>query len=221
MQAYQVAPGLWRWTGWHAEWKHEVGCVYFETEQQVCVFDPLVPPEDATRFWAALDRDVQLVAGPVNVLLTVFFHARSTRELVERYGARLWAPARGRAAVERRAGAVTDPFRPGDPLPAGVEAFGAGRGSEVVYWIPEHRALIAGDVLLGGQTGELRLCPESWLPAGTGHVELRRVLQPLLELDVQAVIVSHGEPVVDGAADALRSVLVVRPPVTSRRPRRP
>jgi len=216
MQAHELAPGLWRWTGWHADWKHEVGCVYYETEQQVCVFDPLVPPEDSERFWAALDRDVQRVAGPVHVLLTVFLHARSTCELVERYGARLWAPSRGRAAVERRAGAVTDPFRPGDPLPAGVEALGSGRASEVVYWIPEHLAVVAGDALLGDESGELRLCPESWLPTGTGHVELRRALRPLLELDVQAVIVSHGEPVVDGAGDALRSVLL-----KSRRPRHP
>jgi glyoxylase-like metal-dependent hydrolase (beta-lactamase superfamily II) len=208
VQTVQLAPGLWRWTGLHNEWRDEVGCVYYEAEQQVCVFDPLVPPEDPVRFWAALDRDVTRVAGSVHVLLTLFFHARSAREMVERYGARLWAPSRGKAAVERRAGTVTDPFRPGDRLPAGVEAFGSGRGTEVVYWIPEHRSLVTGDVLLG-EGGGVCLCPESWLPSGTGHAELRQALRPLLELDVQRLIVSHGEPVVEGAADALRSALAV------------
>src|SRR3972149_6439772 len=85
--------------------------------------------------------------------LTVFWPARSARELAARYGARLWAPSRAKAAVEKRAGTVTDPFRPGDPLPAGVQAFGSGRSNEVVYWIPEHRTVVAGGGILGGGDG--------------------------------------------------------------------
>lgn len=207
MQVSQLAPGLWRWTGWHEEWQDEVGCVYLETGQDVCLFDPLLPPEEPERFWKALDRDVERAGGDVHVLVTVRFHARSAREIVARYGARLWAPSRGRAAVERRVGPVTNPFRPGDPLPGGVEAFGTGKGSEVVYWIPEHRALVAGDVLLGDGSGGVRLCPKSWLPSGIGHPELRLALQPLLELDVQRLIVSHGEPVLTGGRAALRAAL--------------
>lgn len=207
MQVSELSRGLWRWTGWHEEWKQEVGCAYYETAREVCLFDPLLPPEDPERFWQALDRDVERMGGDVHVLITVRFHARSAREVVSRYGARLWAPARTRAAVERRAGPVTDPFRPGDPLPGGVEAFAAGQGSEVVYWIPEHRALVAGDVLLGDESGGIRLCPKSWLPSGMGYPELRLALRPLLELDPERLIVSHGEPVLCGAAAALRSAL--------------
>jgi len=209
MEAYEIVPGLWRWTGWHEEWKASVGCAYVETEREVCLIDPLVPPEEPARFWAALDRVVERAGGDVHVLLTVFWHARSARELVARYGARLWAPSRARAAVERRAGPVTDPFRPGDPLPAGIEAFACGRSSEVVYWLPEHRALVAGDVILGDEDRGVTLCPESWLPAGTGHGELRRALRVLLELDVERVLVSHGEPVLERGGEALRAMLTV------------
>jgi hypothetical protein len=73
----------------------------------VCLIDPLLPPEDPDRFWAALDRDVARAGGDVHVLLTVFWHGRSAAEMVARYGARLWAPSRAKAAVERRAGTVT------------------------------------------------------------------------------------------------------------------
>lgn len=212
MEVSQIAPGLWRWTGWHEEWKqHEwkqhVGCTYYETAHGVCLIDPLVPPEEPARFLAALDRDVGRAGGDVHVLLTVFWHARSARELAARYGARLWAPSRAKAAVERRAGAVTDAFRPGDPLPAGIQALASGRSNEVVYWLPEHRALVTGDVILGDDEQGVRLCPESWLPAGTGHAELRRALRPLLELDVERVLVSHGEPVLERGGEALRAIL--------------
>ncbi len=207
MEVSEIAPGLWRWTGWHEEWKQHVGCVYVETERDVCLIDALVPPEEPARFWAALDRDVERVGGEVHVLLTVFWHARSTRELVSRYGARLWAPSRAKAAVERRAGTVTDPFRRGDPLPGGIEGLDSGRSNEVVFWLPQHRALVTGDVILADDGGGVRLCPESWLPAGTGHAELRRALRPLLELDVERVLVSHGEPVLERGGEALRAIL--------------
>jgi glyoxylase-like metal-dependent hydrolase (beta-lactamase superfamily II) len=203
----QIATGLWRWTGWHEEWKDDVGSVYYEGGGAVCLIDPLVPPEDAERFWAALDRDVERAGGTVHVLITVFWHARSAREVLDRYRGRLWAPSRGKAAIARRAGTVTDTFRPGDPLPGGIQAFASGRGNEVVYWLPEHRALVPGDVILGADDGGIRLCPESWLPEKVGHPELRDALRPLLDLGVERVLVSHGRPVLADGDAALRSLL--------------
>ena len=85
----------------------------------------------------------------MHVLVTVFWHVRSTAAMVDRYSARVWAPSTSRAAVERRSGVVTDVFRPGDALPGGIEAFRTARRTEVVFWIPQHRALVPGDVLLG------------------------------------------------------------------------
>ena len=216
----EIAPGLWRWTGFHEEWEEDVGSVYCEVEGAVVLVDPLVPPEDAERFWGALDRDVERAGGEVHVLVTVFWHTRATSAMVERYGARVWAPARGKGAIARRAGVVTDTFRAGDPLPGGIEALATARAAEVVYWIPQHRALVPGDVLLGegakgggtrsaGKHG-LRLCPESWLPEGKGHAELASSLRPVLDLPVERVLVSHGEPVLEGARDALAAALAVK-----------
>ncbi|HXG75100.1 MAG TPA: hypothetical protein VNJ53_00880 [Gaiellaceae bacterium] len=207
MDVSRIDPGLWRWTGWHAEWGAEVGCTYCETPDGVVLIDPLVPPEDEQRFLDALDRDVRRAGGPVHVLVTVFWHVRDTAALVERYGARVWAPARGRAAVARRAGTVTDAFRPGDSLPGGIVAQRTARATEVVYWLPEQRTLVPGDVLLGAEGGGVRLCPESWLPANATRAALAESLRPLLDLPVERILVSHGEPVLADAREALAAAL--------------
>jgi hypothetical protein len=207
MDVAQIEQGLWRWTAYHEEWKEDVGCVFCETDDGVVLIDPLVPSGEEEQFWRALDRDVGRVAGGVHVLVTVFWHVRSTPALVDRYSARVWAPSAARAAVERRSGVVTDVFRPGDRVPGAIESFRTARRSEVVFWIPEHRALIAGDVLLGDGSGGVRMCPESWLPEKTGHRELAESLEPLLELPVQRILVSHGEPVLENGRRALSAAL--------------
>jgi glyoxylase-like metal-dependent hydrolase (beta-lactamase superfamily II) len=203
----RISPGLWRWTAYHEEWRQKVGCVYYESRDGVVLVDPLVPPEDPERFWEALDRDVANAGGVVHVLVTVYWHTRSARELIERYSARVWAFARGSRAIERRVGGVTDPFAEGDPLPGGIDAFRTARANEVVFWIPAERALIPGDVLLGDGAGGMRLCPRFWLPERKSRAELAASLRPLLELPVERVLLSHGEPVLEGGRDALAAAL--------------
>jgi hypothetical protein len=78
--------------------------------------------------------------------------------------------------------------------------------------LPAQKAVVVGDVLLGAgakpkaTTDPLRLCPESWLGAAS-HEDLRKSLRPLLDLPVQRVLVSHGEPVLRSGKRALASVL--------------
>ena len=192
MRVQEVASGLWRWTGLHPEWQpsdarppqgwdQEVGCVYYEAADAVVLVDPLAPPEDEERFWAALDRDVERAGKPVRILLTVAWHGRSAEAVAERYGA------------------VTE-----GSLPAGVEAYAAPAGEETVYRLPEHGALVFGDVVLGADGG-VRLCPESWL-TGT-RARLKEELRPLLELPVERLLVSHGEPVLEDGRAALALAL--------------
>jgi glyoxylase-like metal-dependent hydrolase (beta-lactamase superfamily II) len=188
----EVAPGLRRWTAWHEEWGEEVGCVAVETDDGLVLVDPLDPPRQLGR--------------PRHVLLTVYWHARSAK------GPNVWAHRRASAPLARRGVALTCPFVPGDPLPGGIRAFATARTGEVVYWLPQQRALVAGDVLLGAgakprPTQEpLRLSPEHWLGRATRD-DLRRSLQPLLELPVARVLVSHGAPVLRGGARALAACL--------------
>jgi glyoxylase-like metal-dependent hydrolase (beta-lactamase superfamily II) len=130
----------------------------------------------------------------------VFWHGRSTNDVDAKH---VWAPARSAQPLRNRGIAVTDVFRGGDGLPGGIGSFPTPRASEVVFWLPAHGAVAVGDVLLGSP---LRLCPERWLGKPT-HYDLRAALQPLLELPVEHVLVSHGEPVLSGGREALAALL--------------
>jgi glyoxylase-like metal-dependent hydrolase (beta-lactamase superfamily II) len=191
----EVAPGLRRWTAYHDHWEEQVGSLAVETDDGLVLIDPIDPPRG--------------LRSPDHVLLTVFWHGRSTAELKPK---RVWAHTRSAQPLRNRGVDVTDAFRPGDELPGDLEAFATARVNEVVFWLPKHRSLAVGDVLLGAGAkpratrDPLRFCPERWLGKGT-HDDLRETLQPLLALPVQRVLVSHGEPVLRGGKAALARVL--------------
>jgi glyoxylase-like metal-dependent hydrolase (beta-lactamase superfamily II) len=196
MQVQELAPGLWRWTAPHPEWRpdadwpRDVGCIYYEGPDAVVLIDPLVPADDADRFWDALDRDVARANRRVVVLRTVHWHQRSIDEILARYpGARPWTAESN------------------DPPPAGVEAHHVEPADETLFWIDEHRALLAGDVLLGTEDGGVRVCPDSWLPEPATGEAFRASLRFLLELPVEMVLVSHGQPVLENGREALAAAL--------------
>ena len=187
MAVAEITPGLWRWTArppaWttaeEGEWDPDVGCVYAEIDGGIALVDPLVP-DDHERFWRALDRDVERLGAPI-VLTTSNDHTRSAAEIAARYGS-------------------------GGAASAGVTAFPTAYHGEIVYWLEPYAALVPGDVLLGADDGGARVCPDSWLEGVPREVVLAS-LQPLLELPVERILVSHGEPVLaDGRAALARAL---------------
>ena len=77
---------------------------------------------------------------------------------------------------------------------------------EALLWIPEHGALVAGDVLVHREDG-LKAAPDSWLPDGVNRDELRASLRPLLDLPVELILPTHGDPITDGARGALEAAI--------------
>jgi glyoxylase-like metal-dependent hydrolase (beta-lactamase superfamily II) len=193
VEVQRIEAGLWRWTAPHPDWKEgddwdrEVGCVYWEADDAVVLVDPLVPSEASARetFLETLDRDVERVGLPVAILLTCEWHDRSRAELEGRYAARVVGPP---AAIGR--------------LPHGVVIVEAPTAEEVVYWLGPAGAVVPGDTILGTADG-VSLCPASWLEGRGGLAALRRELAPLLELQVERVLTSHGPPVLAGGGAAL------------------
>ena len=197
----ELAPGLWRWSAPHpawrpdapaespADWPREVGSVVCDVADATVLIDPLLPP-DGGALLRELDRHVRSRKAPVAVLTTIGFHRRSRDELARRYDA---STSRAR-----------------DALPDGVEALPIRGAGETMFWLSGQRALVPGDRILGAASGGLRLCPESWLgylPSGVTIAGLRELLRPLLELPIERVIVSHGEPVLAGGRAALARAL--------------
>lgn len=193
MPLTEVATGLRRWTARHEEWREDVGCLAVDTDDGLVLIDPLDPPRE--------------VGKPDHALVTVFFHARSTK------APQVWAHERMVRRLASRGVEVNRPFVAGDSLPGGIQAFETARSGEVVYWLPRQRAIVVGDVLLGAGAkpratdDPLRMCPERWLGGGATHDDLRTSFAPVLELPVSRVLVSHGEPVLRGGARALADAL--------------
>jgi glyoxylase-like metal-dependent hydrolase (beta-lactamase superfamily II) len=204
--AQELAPGLWRWEAFHAEWKHDVACVAYDTGSALVLVDPLAPPQlrEARRFWKALDAVVGDRPGGVHVVVTLHYHRRSAAAVAHRYRGRVWAPE---GSVRRLRITVDDPFVPGATLPGGVQSYASGRDDEVVLWLPRPRAIVAGDVLLGGVRKPLRVCPASWLERSVSRADVARALRPLRALPVELVVPLHGPPVVEDAAVALAAAL--------------
>jgi hypothetical protein len=199
----EIAPGLLRWTAYHPnrdpnaapcspeDWEPTVGSVLYELPDAVAFIDPLLPREGRAEFLDWLD---QRVAGrPVSILTTIRWHRRDREELAERY----------RSTTTRAWNAV----------PAGVVPRPLRGAGETMFWLPAAAALVAGDRLLGDGAGGLRVCPESWLDdVQVDRAGLAVLMRPLLELPIECVAVSHGEPVLhDGRAALARAIAEASP----------
>jgi hypothetical protein len=167
------------------DWPEEVPVVRYETDDDVAVIDPFLPPE------GGFDPH----GKPVRVLLTQGAHYRGTRDFVECYGASVWTPPR---AVWRK---IPNPATT-DELPAGVEAIELdGEPQQVVFFMREHATLVSGDVL-SGVGGRLHVFvdeadPERLLPA----------LDRLAELPIERVIIPHGDLILSDGARRIRTAV--------------
>jgi glyoxylase-like metal-dependent hydrolase (beta-lactamase superfamily II) len=183
-----VAPGLWIWRIDHPTWSPDAGgdrvitSVCVEEGGEIAVIDALAPPMD-TGIWERLDERL-----PTMAVVLKPDHVRSVDLFVERYG----IPAYGPDVFQKDDIPETDLqlIYPGYELPGGFVALHDGRGrNETPLWLPEHRTILFADALttLGGA---LQVWATPWheeraLPA----------LKAMLDLPVERVIISHGDPV--------------------------
>jgi hypothetical protein len=113
--------------------------------------------------------------------------------VLDRYDAKLWRPE-----------------EKGD-LPAGVRAeiVNGSDWAEALFFLEPHRALVAGDLLIG-KNGGVEL-PVSWFPKAEQDWVAKELKPDLRErlgaLPVELVVVSHGEPVLEDGAAALERAL--------------
>ena len=189
-----IAPGLWIWRMDHpawsprVSWERPVTSTVVESGGEVGLLDALAPPEDATEIWERLEA-----RPPTFLVVLKPDHVRSVDLFARRYRARAYGPDVffGGEAPETELEWIGE----GSKLPGGVVALYDGRHrNETPLWLPEQRALVFADALTE-RDGELVVWGTPWhekrvLPA----------LRELLELPVEHVIISHGEPVHDRAA---------------------
>jgi hypothetical protein len=88
-----------------------------------------------------------------------------------------------------------------DDLPPGLAAQPAFFPGERTIWIPARRALVAGDSLPDGGA-----MPDAWLKsewATSTREEYNAKLRPLLDLPIELLLPTHGDPVLSGAHEHL------------------
>ena len=173
--------------------------------KRLLLFDPLAVPSELEE--RATDRD------PV-VVLTAPWHERDAQSLVERLGAPVYAPPpdtqedlmeKYGVTAEQAAGGSPDLawllggdtfekhlFRAGDRLPFGAEVYPGREHNDLVLWIEDEHAVIAGDTIVDFGRG-LEI-PVDWLRQGVTREQIADGLSPLLELPVELVLPAHGAP---------------------------
>jgi hypothetical protein len=215
----EVAPGIWHWTAPHPEWRPahewaaEVASYALVLPDTVVLVDPQAPPggtSEAEAFWRDLDRLLERHAR-AEVMITIPYHARSAETVQERYrrkAVRVWGhPA---TASRLSSGVPIQAIEPGQPLAAGATAYPIGnpRRQEMPLYFPSHKALAFGDAVVGvGRTLRVWDLLTSERRAAWYRTRFLPSLEPLLELDIAHVLVTHGPPAIgDGRRKLARAL---------------
>jgi len=202
-RATKLTDRLTYWTEPHPDWQpnpdwpEQVGGALYMAADAAVLIDPLIRHDLDPTAWTWLDNAVSAANAPVAVLLTSPWHERSTRDVVGRYGARVWIDpsARERVSDLPELGAV----------PAGIDVFkprGVNEG-QVAFFIASEHALVVAEFFLGTTAG-LQVCPS---PGTSDMSEFVESLTELTRLPIERVLVAHGPPVLQGGNDAISAAL--------------
>jgi hypothetical protein len=217
----RLAKRLWRWTARHPEWHPgefgaEVASFALKTDEQMLLIDPLLP-EDEGESRDVLAKIEDKLGDRLVILISIPYHVRSSEELWRRYGKDTETTIHGHPACAKRLQDTTA-FRElaaGDVLPAGVTAHRIGnpRRYEMPLHVPSHDALVFGDAV-AETDGRLVVWSAKQVDAQVERFYRGRfnpTLEPLLELDFDKVLVTHGQPVLTKGKKALRKALKAKP----------
>ena len=214
----QLTKGLWRWTARHPEWHPgefgaEVACFAAQAGDTTLLIDPLLPPDPGP----VLETIDATLAGRLAILITIPYHVRSSEELWRRYRRDAETTIHGHRACTKR---LTDEsaFReiePETPLPGAVTAhtIGKPRRYETPLHLPSHDALVFGDAV-AEVDGRLVVWATDKVDAKVERFYRERfspTLEPLLELPFDAVLPTHGQPLLTKGKRALKGALDAGP----------
>ena len=214
----KLTEGLWRWTARHPEWHPgefgaEVACFAAQAGDTTLLIDPLLPP-DPGPVLRTIDGALQ---KRLAILITIPYHVRSSEELWRRYANDVETMIHGHRACTKRLEdeSAFGEIEPGVPLPGGVtpHTIGKPRRYEMPLHLPSHGALVFGDAVVEWE-GRVRVCATDKIDAKVERFYRERfnpTLEPLLELDFDAVLPTHGQPVLKNGKQALRAALEAKP----------
>ena len=214
----QPTEGLWRWTARHPEWHPgefgaEVACFAAQAGDTTLLIDPLLPP-DPGPVLATIDATL---TGRLAILITIPYHVRSSEELWRRYRKDAETTIHGHRACTKRLKdeSAFREIEPDTALPGDVTAhtIGKPRRYETPLHLPSHDALVFGDAV-AEVDGRLVVWATDKVDAKVERFYRERfnpTIEPLLELPFDAVLPTHGQPLLTNGKRALKGALDARP----------
>jgi hypothetical protein len=167
--------GIHHWTAAHPDWNErqdwpqQVSSYALETGAGLVLIDPLETP-------------AELRGRALAVVLTCPWHQREAQSL----GLPVHVPAPDE-------GVPGQTYSAGDTLPFGIAAIEGFEPNDVLLWVPELAALVAGDTLI--DRGDGLIFPRDWAErAGDADALLARIRAEVLALPVEVVLPTHGAP---------------------------
>jgi glyoxylase-like metal-dependent hydrolase (beta-lactamase superfamily II) len=207
----ELRPGLWHWREPHPQWRpsepwdQNVSSYAIDDGERLLLFDPIAPPAEIEKL--AADRRTAIV-------LTAPWHERDAQSLVERLGVPVYTPLPDSAEYLMQKYGITAeqagdgspdvvwllkegkgearPYSAGDGLDVGVDVFPGQKPNDMVLWLEDQGAVIAGDTLVDFGSG-LHINPR-WLDPDMTWEEVAQRLRPLLDKQVDYVLATHGGP---------------------------
>ncbi|HZO35258.1 MAG TPA: hypothetical protein VFB41_00135 [Solirubrobacteraceae bacterium] len=192
----ELIPGVFHWTAYRDTIGQDVHSYYVVGAR--AVIDPMLPDEGLG--WFEGERH------PDCVVLSQRHHWRDSAAFgvpvrCQEDGARLLAPDR-----------PSEPFAYGDEPAPGIVAYpvwAAGWPGETALHLSHAGAVVLADAVIRDASGALAFVPDQFLgdDAGEAKRELSAGLTRLLDLDFDALLLAHGDPVASGGKDELSRFL--------------
>jgi glyoxylase-like metal-dependent hydrolase (beta-lactamase superfamily II) len=196
----KVRDGIWQWTAPHPAWKEGVdwdrlvSSYALDDGRRLYLIDPLDVPSEVLAMAAQHGRDATLI------VLTCPWHRRDVEKLAAELDAHVFVPHPDGSDQHPVHGSV---YTSGDKLSGGIEVYPGMESNDLVLWFPSFGAVVAGDTLIE-RDGKLTI-PTDWIDSGRNSLQnIKHQLRPLLELAVEVVLPTHGDP---KTADDLRAAL--------------
>ena len=174
--------------------------------KRLLLFDPIAPPGEIEGL--AAEREAAIV-------LTAPWHERDSQALVERRGVPVYTPLPDSAEYLMQKYGITAEqagdgspdvvwllkegigearvYAAGDHLDVGIDVFPGQKPNDNVLWVERARSVIAGDTLVDFGRG-LQINPR-WIDPDMTLEQVVEGLRPLLDLPVEHVLATHGDPV--------------------------
>jgi uncharacterized cupin superfamily protein len=174
-------PGVWMWSAWQPDRGMAFNSYLFERDGACVAVDPL-PLDDASL------EQIATLGGVKTIVITNREHERGAQALRERFGAR-------DATVV-----------PGEEVFPGAIAIALphGKSDEFALFLPDSRAAVVGDALIGAPAGSLSLLPAQKL---ADHDRFVLTLRRLWGLQLRTLLLCDGQPLFGGADAAIGALL--------------